>query len=772
MNACSQHPRLLLFMMLLLVALATGCAPVAEVEPESMAATPAADLAEPLPIPGAAPDTTTPAGVVEAFYTAYLDAEPTARSRQSPFLSERLRAAIAAAEAAGPLGSDPFLLAQEEPAALRVEPFTADETAARVVLRLFWTLGEDAGPGHDLTLDLIHGEDGWQIDRIQTGNPMTPHGVVQLFYNWYFDAGPGAAYAESPYLAPSFIAEVDALWQGGEAPAYDPLLRARNWPAHFFVMRHDVDIRDDEATVPVEISYGRQTALIEVTVKRQPAQWRITAVAGELPDDATSASQVVELFYDSYFRHWYTYADRLGLPHAGMVDLSGFWKQAKAFYEENPYLTGDASAAAQQAGTANPEDPFFLAAGIPATMQVESAWTDGNHAEVRVIQRWAEGREQRALTVMLVAQDGRWLINSVVVADAALQPDQALPEPAHPSDALRSFFAAYLEQGGYAGGSHLDNEFLAPALVEMIETEAGYYRTMDIPVDAIDPILLTTAHIVPDGLSVEIGEVTILKDGHVALARVDRIFHDSGVSLPLQLLLVLDEGAPWRIQQVDAVDPQIAAGEMNDEMWLAAQIAAYYKWAVGYAHRPGEASQLIDLLRFEMEAEGGITFCSDSWPDGFAVESVYIEPGAEFAWMVMRTTELHSLLSLQLEKRDWYWVVVDQECAGSPAGRARAFMTHYLGSGGDPWAARAYRQGDYLTMDLIQRLDAQADSGARDPIRPAQGAPRWFDVSAEPAGNRVLVTMTLADGSPLTSRLSFVLVDGRWLISDVESSGR
>jgi hypothetical protein len=769
MDTCSQHRRPFLFIILLLVAVAVGCRPVTEVEPDSLAATPAAELAQPLAIPGAAPDTTTPAGVVEAFYTAYLDNEPPAGMRQSPFLSERLIAAIAAAEAAGPLGADPFLLAQQEPAALRVEPFVTGETTARVVLRLFWVLGEDEGPSHDLTIDLSRGDSGWQIDTIQTGNPTTPDGVVQLFYNWYFGEGEGAAYQESPYLTPAFIAAMG----GSAGPSYEALLRARNWPTSFFVLRHEMDITGDEATVPVQMIYGRETTVLMVNLLRQPAQWRIAGVTGELPDEATSASQVVDLFSQTYFRQWYDHANRHNLPHTGMVDLSDFLAQEAAFYQESPYLSPAFAAAAKrlEAGE-NPEDPFFLAAGVPAMMEVESAWVDGDHAEVRVIQRWAEGRESRALTVTLEAQDGHWLISGVVVADAALQPEQALPEPAHPSDTLRSFFAAYLELGGYAGGGHLDNEYLSPALLETLTTEADYYRTLDIPVDAIDPILHTSARVVPGRLTVEIGEATILEDGHFALARVDRIFRDSGVSLPLQVLLVRDEGAPWRIQQVDAIDPQIAGDAMSDEMWLAVHIGLYYKWAVGYADRPGDASQLIDLLRFEMEAAGGITFCSDTWPDGFVVESVYIEPDAEFAWTVLRTSEANTLLVLQLEKRDWTWVIVDQECAASPAGRARAFLTHYLGYAGDPWAAHAYRYGDYLTMDLIQRLDAQVDSGAADPFRPTPGATRWFDAVAEPAGNRVLVTMTMSSGSTLTTRLSFVLVDGRWLISDVESGRR
>lgn len=775
MHISHRHHFLTLVLAVLIISLMVGCRPTSGPEPEMRAtATPAAEAVTTLALPGAPPDTETPAGVVEAFYTAYLDTEQAVDFRESPYLSERLMVAVKAAQEAGPFGADPFLLAQATPAAIRVETVSVAETTARIVLRQFWNLEAADEQSHDLTLDLVREGDHWQIDAIQTGNPMTPDGVVQLFYNWYFREGAGAAYGDSPYLTPAFIAEVDARYAAGDGTDYDPFLRARNWPTHFFVMRMDVEMEGDNATVPVQIIYGQQTEVINVSLVRQPAQWRIASVAGELPDDATSASQVVELFSQSHFQQWYDYADEHELPHTGMVDLSDFLAKAATFYQESPYLSPAFVAAATQPRSAdNTKDPFFLAAGIPAIMEVETAWADGEHAEVRVIQRWVEGHESRPLTVTLQRVNGQWYIDGVVVADAAVAAEEATPEASmHPAAVVRAFFTTYLQLGGYAGGGHLNNDYLAPSLTEMLDAEIDHYRSLGIPVDEIDPFLHTAAAVVPDGLSVEVGPVIILEDEHFALAHVDRLFRENGISLPLQVLLARDWDNRWRIQQIDPVDPRIGGVEQSDEMWLGYEIALYYHWALGYAGQPETATELVDLLRFRMEAAGGITFCSEEWPAGFVVESVFIEPQAEQAWMVIRTSEPNALLTLTLEKREWYWVVVEQACGDTPAGRALPFYTHYLGFADEPWAARAYHEGDYLTSDLIQRLDTMAEAGNADPFLPSALVPRWFDASGEPGGNSARVTMTAADGSTVEVRLTFALVDGRWLIIDVVDSLR
>jgi hypothetical protein len=764
---------LTIILVILLAFLVTSCQPAATVEPEVVEVTTATIVpSAPLPIPGAAPDTSTPAGVVEAFYSAYLENEPPVALQDSPYLSDRLIAAVTAAREAGPMGADPFLLAQTTPAAIRVEPVASGETTARVVLRQMMSLDPADERSHDLTLDLVRAQAGWQIDAIQTGNPMTPDGVVELFYNWYLREGAGAAYGESLYLAPAFIAEIDARDAAGEL-AYDPFLRDENWPRSFFIMRHEMQVAGDEASIPVQLHYGQETRLITISVVRQPAQWRVAGVAGEMPDEATSAREVVALFVDGYFQQWYAYAEEQGLPHTGDVNLTAFLVDVAPFFAESPYLTASfaASAAREKVNAEAPEDPIFLADGVPARMDIESAWVDGDHAEVRVIQRWMNGEDghrDRALTVTLARVEGRWRIDGVVVADAAIASEEATPEASmHPAAVVRAFLTTYLQQGGYAGGGHLHHDYLAEWLVEMLAAEADHYRTLEIPVDEIDPLLYTSAAVVPAGLSVEVGEVTILENEVIAYAHVERLFRESGISLPLQITLARDGDNRWRIQQIDPVNPQIGGDPASDEMSLAAHMALYYKWALGYAASSEEADQVIDALRFEMEAPGGLTFCSETWPDGFAVESAFIEPEGAHAWVAIRTSEPHALLTLILEKREWYWVVVDQQCGDSPAGRALAFYTHYSGYAGDPWAARAYGEGDFLTADLIQRLDTQMAAGEADPFRPRAGAPRWFAVTEEPGGNSAVVAMTAADGSTGEVRLTFVLVDGRWLISGV-----
>lgn len=779
MKATDRHHNSALTIILLALVLFAGCQPAVDDGPDAVAeATAPPPTATPLAIPGAAPDVEDPSGVVETFYTAYLNAGEAFDFRESPYLSERLIGEIAAAREARYLGADPFLLAQQPPAAIRVETVVAAETTARVVLRQMLNLEPPDQPTHDLTIDLVREQGYWLIDTIQTGSPLTPDGVVQLFYNAYFGVAEGTefSYGDNPYLSPAFIREVDALYTAGDNPAYDPFLRAVNRPAHFFVLRHEAEMAGERATVPVQLIYGRSTAIVTVSLHREEGQWRIAAVDGELPDDATAASQVVELFADSYFQQWYAYADEHDLPHTGAVDLAAFIVQNASYYQDSPYLTPAFVAAAQEmSGTANPEDPFFLRAGVPAQLEMESAWADGDRAEVRLLQRWLENNETRPMTVTLEQVDGHWRISGVVASDNAAAASAAPAAEMHPADVLRAFFAAYLQQGGYAGGAHVDNPVLAPGLVDTLEGDAAHYRTLGLPVDAVDPVLHTTAAVVPDGLTVEVGPVRIAENEQVAVARVERHFRASGVSLPLQVLLVSDGRRGWQIQEIHAValeNAMLADGSLRAEAWVAVHVDLYYQWALGYGDRPEALAQLPELLRFDFEADGGMTFCGDAWPAGYAIESVYLEPGAKRAALAMRTSEPNTWLTLMLQKRDWYWVVADQQCADSPTGRARAFYTHYLGHSSSPFAGRAYRAGDYLTTDLIQRLDELAGAGdagtLTDPFIQSASAPHWFTVAGGPDANSVLVTLALQDGGAQTLLLRLVLVDGRWLISAVE----
>lgn len=791
---------------LVILSLLVACRANVEPEPEMTVEARATDQAPEddnsspqLVIPAAQPDTETPAGVVDAFYTWYLDGRRDDEFMTSPYLTQRqIDAAVQARDSRG--GADPFLLAQDVPAAIRVEEVDIGVATAQVVVHEYFSTDMDEASAWDLTLDLIKENDGWKIDRLQRGSPLTADGAVQLFFNWYFgyDASDGEfgsvsyslapsgnpltdrAYRSSPYLASEFIARVDALLAESadrapetDAPVHDPFLLATNHPSGFFVMTHEM--RNDGAArlVPVHLNYGSMQTTVDVVAREVDGRWRIVDVQGELPDDATAAAQVVSLFSASYFNRWYAYAEAHGLPHVGEVDLAPFLSHVAHVYEESPYLSPTYSLAGsiRVAGNGDSIDPFFVASGVPARMDIEDAWVDGDHAEVRVLQRWYEGHDVRPLTVKLGRVDGRWLIEEVVpIADEMLTVVDPRAEM-HPADVVRAFFSGYLMQGGYAGGAHRDNGYLSPAYAASVEYDVGYLRDLGVPVDEYDPILHSAASVIPGRIHVEVVAAVVEEELHRATVKANRVFED-GASLPLTIYLTREWDNRWTIQEVGAVNPADhwePDGGISEALSLGMGMAYHYDWALAYNLHGEPSDPLLELLQFGMEAEGGMTFCTESPPLAFAVESIFTEPDGRRARMVVRTTEAHALLILELEKRDWNWIIVDQQCGDTPVGRAAAFYTSYFSVPGDRMVARAYARGDYLTADLIMTLD-EVTASEGDTLTLAHAAPRWFEASAGPVENSAVVMISFDDGTRQEMALSFVLVDGRWLLSDVSGA--
>lgn len=797
-------------MIILILSSVVACRPNVEPEPEITVEAQSSiqrqdDDPDPaqLSIPAAEPDTDTPAGVVEAFYTWYLERGRGDEFTTNAYLTQRQIDAAAQAMG-GPGGADPFLLAQDVPAAIRVEEVTVGVATAQVVLHQYFNADVDEANSWDLTLDLIREEDGWKIDRIQYGSPLTADGVVQLFFNWYLGYGVSdrelgrvnyalassgtpladKAYRSSPYLASEFIAEVDALLaESGdraaraEAAVYDPFLRARNQPSGFFVLTHDMRSDGVETIVPVQLSYGSLQTTIDVVVREVDGRWRIVHVQGELPDEATTAAQVVALFSASYFSRWYAYAEAHGLSHVGEVDLAPFLTQVAHIYEESPYLSPAFSLVSRERMAKNGEtiDPFFLASGVPARIDIEDAWADGEHAEVRVLQRWHEGHDVRPLTVKLRHVDGRWLIEEVVPISDEMATVVDPRAEMHPADVVRAFFSGYLMQGGYAGGAHRDNGYLSPAYAESVEYNVGHLRDLGVPVDEYDPILHSATSVIPGQIHVEVAAATVEEELHTAIVRANRVF-ESGASLPLTIFLARDWDNRWTIQDIGAVNPAghwEAGVGATEQLSLGMGTAYYYDWAVAYGLHGESADALLELLQFDMEAEGGITFCTESPPLAFAIESIFMTPDhgqdTRRASLVVRTTEPHALLILELEKRDWKWTIVNQQCGDTPVGRAAALYTSYLSASGNRMAERAYAHGDYLTADLIMSLD-EAVGTEGDALTVRLETPQWFEANAGPMDNSAIVTLRFEDGTRQEMTLSFVLVDGRWLLSDVSGA--
>ena len=110
---------------------------------------------------------------------------------------------------------------------------------------------------------------------------LSPQEVVTTFYRWYIGY-PGnplvdREYRQSPYLAESYVEELDEALEGGIH--FDPILLAQDIPERFTV--EEADISGDEATVMVSLYWrGNDTPSVRrVDLALIEGGWRITDVS-------------------------------------------------------------------------------------------------------------------------------------------------------------------------------------------------------------------------------------------------------------------------------------------------------------------------------------------------------------------------------------------------------------------------------------------------------------------------------------------------------------
>jgi hypothetical protein len=110
---------------------------------------------------------------------------------------------------------------------------------------------------------------------------MSPQEVTTRFYRWYIGY-PGnplvdRGYRESPYLAASFIEEVDEVLEGSFRA--DPILLAQDIPERFTVGAAEVS--GDRATVLVSFYWGGNPtpSRRRVTLELIDGAWKIVDVA-------------------------------------------------------------------------------------------------------------------------------------------------------------------------------------------------------------------------------------------------------------------------------------------------------------------------------------------------------------------------------------------------------------------------------------------------------------------------------------------------------------
>jgi hypothetical protein len=116
---------------------------------------------------------------------------------------------------------------------------------------------------------------------LSTEPEMSPQEVVTKFYRWYIGY-PGnplvdREYRESPYLADSFIQDIDEIVAGGFIA--DPILLAQDIPERFSV--DQAEISGDRASVMVSFYWGGNPTPTERRVDLQivEGEWRIIDVS-------------------------------------------------------------------------------------------------------------------------------------------------------------------------------------------------------------------------------------------------------------------------------------------------------------------------------------------------------------------------------------------------------------------------------------------------------------------------------------------------------------
>jgi len=112
---------------------------------------------------------------------------------------------------------------------------------------------------------------------------LTPQEVVTKFYRWYigYPANPlvDKAYRDSPYLATSFIQQVDETLASFELGGADPFLLAQDIPVKFTV--GGAELADDRAVVSVDLYWGGNPdpSVRQVELHLIDGEWKITGVS-------------------------------------------------------------------------------------------------------------------------------------------------------------------------------------------------------------------------------------------------------------------------------------------------------------------------------------------------------------------------------------------------------------------------------------------------------------------------------------------------------------
>jgi hypothetical protein len=548
--------RLFLFLFALGLLLA-ACQPTQTLEPSHAAASDGAD---------------DPVAVTQTFYNWYLDTTGrpaegtgenllvTGRYRQSPYLSPNWIVAVDEIIAGFDQGGyDPFLQAQDIPQAITVEPFLEKDDSACVVARAAW--GGDNTTA--MRVDLVRKDGAWLVDRITRGDPTTPAGVAQLFYDWYLASlqdredldwqSPLStrAYRNSEYLSEAFIATVDAHVSGG-AP-FDPILAAQDIPVGMWV--ESETINGAQAIVTMACAWGGNPdpTTLTVQLRQSDGRWLIDAVGPALAEqptpDGDGPAGLVESFY-----LWYLFEAQQGQTPLADGTFGQHPALAPAFVERLSRYTGQFDPTGF--------DPILFARHVPETVAVIEASIAGDEARVLVERRWLNFESALPLVIELARANEAWTIVDV-------SPVLETGANAAPAEVVADYLAWSLAYTGNPGSDTFRNPLSDAAYRDSALLTPAFVGAMDEQLSGPEPIghdLVYCAQDIPasfhtDGVFVQ---PAADGDGDLAQVLVRTSFGQHRVLFELR-----QAGDGWAIDAVRCLDDPGAVAK------------AFYTWYLG-----------------------------------------------------------------------------------------------------------------------------------------------------------------------------------------------
>ncbi len=362
--------------------------------------------------------------------------------------------------------------------------------------------------------------------------------------------------------------------------------------------------------------------------------------------------------------------------------------------------------------------------------------------------------------------------------DVAPEPDQVLDD----------FLAAYLAEGGFPAGAHVDSPDLHPDFVTYMEEAVAAYRAQGIEAQTYDPLLMSQlgpAEVGDAGYGFErfgIGPSVI--DGDVARVTVQRHWHYTGAVSPLRFSLAWS-GERWQITGVSSIvewrpsapsEPALVA-----EAFMTSMVAGAGQFAT-----PQEWLAHVDAALVTPNATAALCDGEQSWPVGYTIEGSFMQPQPlhlstnveQEATVVVYRIERGVLLTVHLVQVDGDWQVSETICGDTPQGRALAFYSWYLGAaaqaGETRWAERTPSIDDVNDGHFFVTADFLRDARMRfqeDPYLPPARVPDRFTVRPGPQENVALVDLEYlgeTEAEIETVQLTFVQDGGVWLIDGLE----